>query len=60
MEKIVSDVIKIIDGSKTEIEMEKVLWTFLLNAAETLAETKEERHQVFRLRGYLKIEIGTY
>ena len=40
--------------------MEKVLWTFLLNAAETLAETKEERHQVFRLRGYLKIEIGTY
>ena len=31
MEKIVSDVIKIIKGSKNEIEMEKVLWTFLLN-----------------------------
>ncbi len=29
MEKIVSDVIKIIKGSKNEIEMEKVLWTFL-------------------------------
>ena len=29
--------------------MEKVRWIFLLNAAEILAETKEERHQVFRL-----------
>jgi hypothetical protein len=33
--------------------MEKVRWIFLLNAAEILAETKEERQQVFRLRGYL-------
>ena len=48
MEKIASDVIKIIKGSKNEIEMEKVLWIFLLNAAEILAEAKEERHQVFR------------
>ena len=31
MEKIVSDVIKIIKGSKNEIEMGKVLWAFLLN-----------------------------
>lgn len=28
MEKIVPDVIKIIKGSKNEIEMEKVFWTF--------------------------------
>ncbi|WP_302889296.1 hypothetical protein [uncultured Acidaminococcus sp.] len=36
MEKIVSDVIKIIKGSKNEFEMEKVLWTFLLKVAEPI------------------------
>lgn len=42
MDKIVSDVIKIIKGAKNGIKMEKPLWIFLLNAAETLAGNKEE------------------
>ena len=49
MEKIVSDVIKIIKGSKNEIEMEKVLWTFLREGGRT--SCKEQG--VCRLRGDL-------
>ena len=43
MEKIVSDVIKIIKGSKNEIEMEKVLWTFLLNTVIAMIALAFER-----------------
>ncbi|MBS5520133.1 MAG: hypothetical protein SOU94_00635 [Acidaminococcus sp.] len=43
MERIVSDVIKIIKGSKNEIEMEKVLWTFLLNTIITMIALAFER-----------------
>ena len=49
MEKIVSDVIKIIKGSKNEFKMEKVLWTFLLKAAEPVVGN----NGVCRLRGDL-------
>lgn len=43
MEKIVSDVIKIIKGSKNEIEMGKVLWAFLLNSIISMIALAFER-----------------
>ena len=57
MEKIVSDVIVIIKGSKNEIETENRLWVFLLNTiiaiiALAFERIDDELAESYKAKGY--------